>query len=68
MNENRITELETKVAYQEDTIQELNQVIISMQKQLDGLEITCQALKDRVRDMSGMLSNISEHDEKPPHY
>ena len=68
MNENRITELETKVAYQEDTIQELNQVIISMQKQIDGIEITCQALKDRVRDMSGMLSNISEHDEKPPHY
>lgn len=68
MDENRITELETKVAYQEETILELNQVVIAMQKQMDSLEITCQALKDRVRDMSGMMSNISEHDEKPPHY
>ena len=68
MSEDRVTELETKVAYHEDSIQELNQVIISMQKQIDSLEITCQALKDRLRDMSGMMSNISDHDEKPPHY
>ncbi len=68
MSERRITELETKVAYQEDSIQEFNQVVISLQKQVDGLEITCQALKDRLRDMSGMISNISDEDEKPPHY
>ena len=68
MSESRITEIETKVAYQEDSIQELNKVIIAMQKQIDGLEVTCQALKDRLRDMSGMMSNISDHDEKPPHY
>ncbi len=68
MSDSRIDDVEAKIAFQEDSIQALNKVVIAMQKQIDGLEITCQALKDRVRDMSGMMSNISEHDEKPPHY
>ena len=68
MSESRLTELETKVAYQEDSVQQLNEVVISMQKQIDSLELTCQALKERLRDMSGMLSNISDAEEKPPHY
>ena len=39
MDEQRITEIETKLAYQEDLIHSLNQIIIDMQKQIDSLEL-----------------------------
>lgn len=68
MSEDIITELQSKFAYQEDSIQELSKVVIAMQKQIDGLEITCQALKDRAIEVSGQLSGGSDHAEKPPHY
>ena len=39
MDDKRLTEIETKLAYQEDLIQSLNQIVIMMQKQIDGLEL-----------------------------
>ena len=38
MSEDVIIELQTKLAYQEDNIQELGRVVIAMQKQIDQLE------------------------------
>lgn len=68
MSEDIITELQTKIAYQEDSIQELGTVVMAMQKQIDQLELCCEALKDRLKEASALFSGISEHDEKPPHY
>ena len=68
MREDKITELQTKIAYQEDNIQELGAVVIAMQKQIDQLELCCQELKNQMREASGLAAEISDHDEKPPHY
>ena len=68
MSEDVITELQTKMAYQEDNIQELGRVVIAMQKQIDQLELGYQSLKDQLKQASSMFSGISEGDEKPPHY
>ena len=68
MNEDSITELQSKIAYQEDSIQELGAVVIAMQKQIDGLEISCQALKDRMKEVGSAHGGGSDHEEKPPHY
>ena len=68
MDEQKIIEIETKLAYQEDHIQELNKVIISMQKQVDDLELTCKALKDKVSTMQEYLPADNNIDETPPHY
>ena len=68
MSEDVIIDLQSKIAYQEDNIQELGAVIIAMQKQIDGLEICCQELRDRMREVSGSLGGGSDHDERPPHY
>jgi len=63
----RITELETKTAYQEHTIQELNDVIYRQQLQIDKVEIMCKHLMDRIQTLAetggGEPSN-----ERPPHY
>ena len=37
MNDDRLVEVETKLAYQEDTIQQLNEVICRQQDQIDAL-------------------------------
>ena len=68
--ENRITELEIKVAYQEDTIQQLDRVICQQQDQLDLLKKQLKQLTESNQDASdggekGLLSAI---DEVPPHY
>jgi len=68
MNDDVIMDLQSKIAYQEDTIQDLGAVVVAMQKQIDGLEITCQALKDRMKEVSSSVGGVSDHEEKPPHY
>ena len=68
MTEKAITELQTKIAYQEDNIQELGSVVMKMQKQIDQLELSCQNLKDQLKQASSLFGGISDNDEKPPHY
>ena len=68
MSEHRIAELESKVAYQEVSIQELDQAVLVMQKQINELEICCQMLKDRMLEMSRQLPDGADLNERPPHY
>ena len=68
MDDNRITEIETKLAYQEDLIQSLNQVIIDMQKQIDALELQNNILRDNLKDIEQALPNSQDTNEVPPHY
>ncbi len=64
----RIIELETKSSYQEHLIQELNEVIISQQKQIDALETSIQRMSDYLKNNQG--SQLARPDEEvpPPHY
>ncbi len=65
--ENRIIDLETKSAYQEHLIQELNEVVISQQNQIDALEKSLQHLRDYMRSYEGQ-QNAPEQEAPPPHY
>jgi SlyX protein len=66
--EERIIELETKVAYQEDTIQQLNDIIAQQQKKLGLMENSLRGLMAKFDDASEGVSNINPLNEKPPHY
>ncbi|MGX2040216.1 SlyX family protein [Methylocaldum sp. MU1018] len=68
MTEERLVDLETKLAYQEDTIQALNNVVCEQQKQIDQLEATCRLLVDRITQLSIAADAGKIVDEKPPHY
>ncbi len=63
--EERLTNLETKISYQDQIIEDLNQVVIELQQKLEKLEKLCKALTD---DSKG--SNIKDHslEVPPPHY
>ena len=68
MDNQRLIDIETKLAYQEDLIQELNKTVHSQQLKLDQLEETLRSLA--LRYVSALEQGDSEHlvDEKPPHY
>jgi len=63
--DDRITELEIKVAYQEDLLDKLNQVIVELRQQLDGLENDIKHLRQQT--LVG-VEPTGAADEPPPHY
>jgi SlyX protein len=68
MDNLRLMDIESKIAYQEHMISELNTVIIDQQKQIDQLQKTVQLLLERVAELSQCMTLSSSGNEKPPHY
>jgi SlyX protein len=64
----RIIELETKLAYQEDAIRQLNDVVCRQQNQIDALVEKCKQLISSTKVLSTKLSEEPESTTKPPHY
>lgn len=66
-DESRLTELEIKASYVEDTLDRLNDVIVRQQAQIDALlrELAALRLQAQPDDGPG-LSSL--RDELPPHY
>ncbi|MGD8559353.1 MAG: SlyX family protein [Gammaproteobacteria bacterium] len=64
----RLAELESRVAFQDNTIQELNDVIVKQQHQLDQLLLQYREIKDQLQTLTpSLLAQISE-ESPPPHY
>jgi len=68
MTEKRMIELETKLAYQEDMIHELNKTVFGQQKRLDQLEAAYKYLLAQTQELSELAPAGKAVDEKPPHY
>ena len=68
MNElsERIDALEARIAYQDDTIETLNQTITAQWKQIDALTRQVTALSDRLQEAEA--SSPGPANERPPHY
>ena len=66
--ENKIIDLESKLAFQDETINELNEVNTDQQNQLDVLREEIRLLNLRISSVAE-ASNVSEEKEPPPpHY
>lgn len=65
--EARITELETRLAFQDDTIQALNDELVGQQRVLERLQLQVAALAKRQEEMQSGFG-ISEDEAPPPHY
>jgi len=68
MNEDRLVEIETKIAFQENTIKDLSDTVYNQQKQIDVLNKTMKAMIVQIKDSSLMSPGGNLKDEKPPHY
>ena len=65
--ESRITELEIKLSYSEDLLDELNRTVYRQQEQIDFLARELNALRQQVQ-ASAPLEAGSLRDDIPPHY
>lgn len=63
----RITDLEIKISYAEDLIDELNRTVYRQQQQIDLLIAEIKALRDQVRNAAPAEAR-NLRDEIPPHY
>ena len=68
MEDEKFIDIESKLAYQEQTIAELNDALSSQQMQISSLEHQVVALIDRVRCLSEAAPAGGTDDEPPPHY
>ena len=65
--EERITELESRLAFQDDTIQALNDEIVTQQRLLERVQLQLEALAKRQEELSGQL-DVAGDEAPPPHY
>ena len=63
-DEDRIIRLETDMAYLQDMVRELNDIVANQQAQLTKLEKQNEALNKRMED----LNTEARPNRRPPHY
>lgn len=66
--EERLTNLESKLAYQDDTLDALNAVVTQQQEEISRLQAMCKYLNQRLNEFESPDPRASADDEKPPHY
>ncbi|MBB5210239.1 SlyX family protein [Microbulbifer hydrolyticus] len=65
----RVEELETRLAFQEDTLAQLNDVITSQDAQIRALVGRVKEMTEKYQDLSfEVQKGFKPDEEKPPHY
>jgi SlyX protein len=68
MSEDRFIDLESRLAHQDQLLNELNEVMTQQQAKLMQLETLCNSLISRVRSIGEALPDGDPTNERPPHY
>lgn len=65
-HEDRFVDIEIKLAYQEDLVESLNQMVYQQSQRIDKLEALVQKLAEHVRTNAPVNPVLVS--ERPPHY
>ncbi len=68
MSDERLVDIESKLAHQDQLLLQLNDVITDQQAKIMQLEDLCAVLADRIRTLGESLPAGTSQDERPPHY
>lgn len=68
MSEERFIDLETRMAHQDQLLNELNDVVTAQQSKIMQLEELCKSLLGRVRLLGEAMPESDPGEERPPHY
>lgn len=68
MTEERLVNIEAKITFQEDLIEELNKTVYQQQQKLDRLEAFCASLAGRIQSLAEAGNDGMPVNERPPHY
>jgi SlyX protein len=63
----RVMELESRLAFQDDTIQALNDVLVIQRREVDYLKQQMAAMLKRQEEIGNQFETF-EQDAPPPHY
>jgi SlyX protein len=63
----RINELESRLAFQDDTLQALNDALVAPQRLLERVQLQMAALIKRQEEV-GSQFGMAEDEAPPPHY
>lgn len=66
--QNAIDDLQMKLAFQEDLLAQLNQVVADQQQQITNLELAVETMKVQVNIMQTASQQFGSQHELPPHY
>lgn len=66
--EDRLTELESRLSFQEHTLQELNDIVAAQQQELGILRLALQEQDRRLRALAPTPLAAAEEETPPPHY
>ncbi|KPK56175.1 MAG: SlyX family protein [Gammaproteobacteria bacterium] len=64
----RIEELETRLAFQDKSLQELGDSVYRQELQIERLEAAVRVLTERIADLAEAMPESTPDDQKPPHY
>lgn len=67
MDDEKVIELETKLAYLEDFMNQIQEVAVQQTKDIEKLKVENKILKDKVKDLSDWAEGDIPN-RKPPHY
>lgn len=66
--EQRLIELEGRLAHHERMAEELSAVLVAQGRSIDQLTAQLRRLKDRVAELEGGWERAPQDDKPPPHY
>lgn len=65
--QDRVMDLESRLAFQDDTIETLNDILVAQQRAVERLQLQMAALLKRQEEMGGQFESFEE-EAPPPHY
>ena len=66
--QDRLAELETRLAFQEQTLQDLNDVVTRQQAEIERLARDYETLKVQLLELAPSLVASRDEETPPPHY
>ena len=63
-----LIDLQTRLAFQEEGLNELGDILTGQQRQIDLLRREISALQDKYRELLDLIEAGPPAHEKPPHY
>lgn len=64
----RLNDLETRLAFQDHGLQALNDVVVRQQREIDALRRELEALRAQLRALAPALVAGRSEETPPPHY
>jgi SlyX protein len=68
MDENRLEQIEIRLAYQDQALQDLSDVVYRQEKALEHLQARLGVVTERIGELLETLPEAQTDDETPPHY